>query len=106
MFKIGWTSLLAILCSTQAYWSYLLSTAAFSWVVAVSTVLLSIPNTMLWVYVAKTSKNLVLDALIYDSIIVLAYFFMFSFLGQTASFAFYHWLGVLMVILGLVLLHL
>ena len=106
MFKIGWISLLTISCSTQAYWSYLLNNATFSWVIAVGTVLLSIPNTILWVYVAKVSNNLVIDALIYDSIIILTYLFIFSFLGQTSGFFIYHWLGVIMVISGLILLHL
>lgn len=54
-----------------------------------------------WVLISRYSKNLVLDAMIFDAILVIAYSFgLLHFTNSWSKFGLYNWLGFGMMILG------
>ena len=62
---------------------------------------LSIP---VWGFVARISKNLLIDGFIYDVIMTLAYAGTFIFMGAAQGFTISNWLGVILTMIGIVLM--
>lgn len=59
-----------------------------------------------WVFVSMFSKNLILDAIIYDISIVFSHYLTFVYFGQASSFLLHQWLGAILVFIGIVLIKL
>ena len=59
----------------------------------------------MWALVAKYSKNLVFDGLLYDTVMVLVYTLSISFLtGDQLNWSWYNWIGVCVVVVGFILM--
>lgn len=56
-----------------------------------------------WSLAAYFSKNLIFDGLLYDTLLVVTSVIFMSMLGQATSFKTVNWIGVLLVLVGLVL---
>ena len=56
-----------------------------------------------WSLAAYYSKNLIFDGLVFDSVLVMTSPIIFCFLGEGHTFAVWNWVGVGLVIAGLVL---
>ena len=56
-----------------------------------------------WSVASYFSRNLVFDSLLYDSILVVSSVVFFAYLGQTQTFAWHNWLGVMLAVAGLLL---
>ncbi len=59
-----------------------------------------------WVFVSMFSKNLILDAMIYDLSIVFSHYLTFVYFGQASAFLLHQWLGAVLVFIGIVLMKL
>ena len=57
-----------------------------------------------WPLVAWYSKNLILDALLYDLIIFLSFYITLLFLGVAQNFSMFQWIGTFFAAVGLILL--
>jgi len=55
----------------------------------------------LWSFVSRVSKNLLMDSLVYDSCMVLAYVGTLIFIGEARAFNVIQWFGLICCILGL-----
>lgn len=62
---------------------------------------LSIP---VWFFVAKYSKNLLFDGLLYDIILTLSYALTFIYLGYSSGFSLYNWMGLFLAFIAIFLL--
>lgn len=60
----------------------------------------------LWPWVARFSRNLFFDGLLFDSILMFTYIGVMYWLGVTQGFTVWHWGGTAMVVAGLFLLKL
>lgn len=60
----------------------------------------------LWSFVAPDSKNLALDGLLYDSLMVITMTMTLAYLGSGSGFKRYNWLGIALVIVGFVIMNL
>jgi hypothetical protein len=92
-----WTPLVALLYVLQAFLTVKtnLYGGKWTWIMLFFSVL---PP---WVLISRHSKNLVLDAMIFDAILVIAYSFgLLHFTNSWAKFEWYNWLGFGMMILG------
>jgi len=58
----------------------------------------------IWPFVAKISKNLLIDGLIYDFIVLLGYAGMFIYLGESKNFVLNQWIGLVLTLFGIVLM--
>jgi len=68
----------------------------------ISTTLGLIP---LWAFIAPDSNNLPFDGLLYDSLMVFIQTMTLIFLGKNDSkFEWYNWLGVILIIFGLLIM--
>ena len=56
-----------------------------------------------WSLAAYFSKNLIFDALLFDSILVFSSPFILGWLGQASNFSWYNWTGVALAVGGLIL---
>lgn len=96
---------MSFICSIQVYLSCI-SNKGLGLYPSLQIVLLAIPNALIWAYVAKNSKDLILNGLIYDITITIVYVAGFALMGEAARFGVVHWLGVVLIVAGLVFLHL
>jgi len=58
----------------------------------------------LWFIVSRVSKDIVFDAFIYDSVIALSFAVAIIYMTGVNDFTVYRWIGIGMVIAGLVLM--
>jgi hypothetical protein len=62
-------------------------------------------NLLIWIWVTKVSKNLLFDSVLYDSILCITYVGVFILLKcGTSSFDITNWIGLIMVVGGLILM--
>lgn len=57
----------------------------------------------LWPIVAKFSRSLFFDGMLFDGIMVLTYVFVMALLGATHGFGLAQWAGTILVVAGLLL---
>lgn len=57
----------------------------------------------IWPIVAKYSKNLLFDAMLYDAICLFAYYVTLLSLGDAKTLSIYQWVGCIMVLVGMIL---
>jgi hypothetical protein len=82
--------LIAVKVGNKDFWkNYLLITAAGF-----------IPT---WSLAAYYSKNLIFDGMLFDTLLVISGVVIFALLGQAETFTWLNWIGVIMVLAGLVL---
>jgi len=58
-----------------------------------------------WVFISRTSKNLIFDGMLYDVLLFVTFVCAMIFFGKAESFNRYQWIGVLLVTAGFFLLH-
>jgi hypothetical protein len=61
-------------------------------------------GTLVWVWVSRISKNLLLDNILYDIIMSLSYTGTFILLKYGESFTPLNWVGIALAVIGLVLM--
>lgn len=64
-------------------------------------IFLAIP---VWPFIARLSKNLMFDGMMYDFIMTIAYTLTFVFMGTGQNFNFIQWVGVFLSLVGLILM--
>jgi drug/metabolite transporter (DMT)-like permease len=101
MFYCIWIPLLITICcfaswlSSKAYGNW-----KWFWMLFLTNGLLQV-----WPFVAKYSKQIVIDAIFYDAIMIVAYIFSLMFFTGT-KFQVYQWVGSVLVMLGLICIQL
>lgn len=58
----------------------------------------------LWSFVSRVSKNLLMDGLLYDFFMLIAYVGTLIFLGEAKAFSMVQWLGMACCVTGLLLM--
>lgn len=56
-----------------------------------------------WPFIAKFSKNLLFDALLYDVVILLAYYSVLICLNPDKGFSMWQWIGLVFLLIGMTL---
>jgi hypothetical protein len=56
-----------------------------------------------WSLAAYLSKNLIFDALLYDTLLVISSVVFFTWMGKAESFVWLNWIGLGLVVMGLIL---
>jgi uncharacterized membrane protein len=60
----------------------------------------------IWIFVAKYTKNIIFDALLYDALMFLVFYISLIFLGSADKFSVYQWIGAVLVVVGFVVMKL
>ena len=58
----------------------------------------------LWIIVARISKNLVFDGMLYDNIMFITFVTTMIFLGEGSKFVTSQWIGLFFVVIGSILM--
>jgi hypothetical protein len=98
-FWITYTILLYILYAVFSKWANDES-HHWRWVV----ILWTIHSFGIWPLVAKYTKNIVADALLYDILVFFSFYFVLLYLGSASKFTIWQWTGTFFVIMGYFLL--
>ena len=104
MFYPAWISITMILC---VFWGYMTMKAnapdsSWNWVVGLYFVnLLSV-----WPLIARYSKDVIFDGLLYDVVIFFVFYGTVMAFGATARFTAWQWAGTGVVIIGFLILKL
>ena len=64
----------------------------------------SLLSALLWVWVSKVSKNLLIDGIIFDVVVVVVYAGAYVYLGFAAGFTWLNWAGLAAAVLGLAMM--
>jgi hypothetical protein len=54
----------------------------------------------LWPWIARFSKNIVFDGLLYDLVIFFAFYLTVLYLGEAENFTRWQWIGCILVVIG------
>jgi hypothetical protein len=92
---------LIIACILSSYFSDQISKTNTGYLYYLPTAIL---NIILWLIVARTSKNLLIDSIIFDVVMTIAFAAGFVFLSYANGFSITNWIGVVLCILGIILI--
>ena len=97
----AWVPLLVIVCVFSALTSKRLNdTQSWNWFIGCYFCSI-IP---IWTFVAKYTKNMVFDGLLYDCVLKLSFYGMLFYLGTAAKFSMYQYCGVIFILIGFLLM--
>lgn len=96
-----WIPYVIIYYITAAVWSKKLNDDPSSWKWFWAIVILQIAG--FWPILAKYSKNLLFDAVLFDVIILLSYYVTLVWLGTGSSFTPLQWCACSMIVLGILI---
>jgi hypothetical protein len=92
-----WIPTIIILYALQAFLTVKVNQVGGKWTWIMTAVCMLPP----WVLISRYSKNLILDAMIFDAILVIAYSIgLLHFTNSWAKFEWNNWLGFALMILG------
>lgn len=57
-----------------------------------------------WPFVARSSKNLLFDGMVYDALMTIVYTMTFVFLGTGSNFTMLQWIGCFVSLIGLLMM--
>ena len=57
----------------------------------------------IWPFVCRYSKNLLFDSMLFDMLILLAYYVTLVYLGSAKTFSIYQWVACALMMIGIVL---
>lgn len=103
MFYLFWIPsaiILMVVCGYFTLWANSDGPESWKWVGALYVLSLF----GLWPLVAKFSKNLIVDALLYDMIIFFAFYLTMLHLNVAEQFTVTQWVGTMMVIAGFIVI--
>jgi hypothetical protein len=102
MFRISWVILIAILYCSQSYFSIKNSEdkSNFSFFMICFIAAIAIP---IWPFISRYTNNLILDALLYDVILILSYSITMLTISNH-SLSQYNYIGILFVVIGFILI--
>jgi hypothetical protein len=99
-----WILPLILICSLGAYCSKLSNDKVPYG--ATYVFLVSIFCALVWVWVSKVSKNLLMDSVIFDVVVCVVYAGAYAYLGFASGFTWYNWAGLFAAMVGLVMMKL
>ena len=103
MFRFYWitgliiSSVIGAFCSKQYNDTH---RAMWSWFI----ILNGLAGICLWSFISKLSDNLILDNILFDTALSTTYVIVFIYLGCGETFSVLNWIGVLIVLTGIVLM--
>lgn len=97
MIHYWWIPLLIVLYAANAYVSTL-AKDGWKWV----GIAMIIQAFGLWPIVARYSKNLAIDAMLYDFLLLFSMYGTFWYLGVMDNFNIYQWIGFTLCIIGMI----
>ena len=97
MFYLAWIPLLIVYYILYAYLSKRFN-EGFTWTTFLWFYALNLLP--IWVFVAKYSKNIIFDGLLYDVIMFVTFFGALTFLGSADKFSLSQWIGLIFVVIG------
>lgn len=103
MFRIFWLSLLIISSSIGAYCSKQSNAShkeIWTWFITLNGLF----GIWLWTTIARKSDNLIFDNFLFDVTLSVVYIAVFMCLGCGETFSVTNWIGVSIVILGMILM--
>jgi len=66
--------------------------------------LVSVTCALVWVWVSRVSKNLLVDSVVFDVVVCIVYAGAYMYLGFGSGFSWLNWIGLTAAIIGLVLM--
>lgn len=97
------TPILIFTCMLSAYYSTVINKSNCGYI---EYSIITIFNIILWIIVAKLSKNLLIDSFIFDIVMTLGFAVGFIYLGYSDGFTIINWLGIVLCVLGIVFIKL
>ena len=99
MFHYWWIPASIIFYIAMA-WMSVYAKNGWGWVIA----MMLLQCFGLWPIIARYSKNIVFDAIIFDTLILLTFFGVLMLMGQMESFKTSQWIGLVLAIAGILLM--
>ena len=103
MFRVFWLFILIISSIIGAYLSRqnnISHKAMWPWLIMLN----GLCGIWLWTLVSKKSDNLIFDNVLYDVVLTTVYVLVFMYLGCGETFSVLNWVGVAVVVTGMILM--
>lgn len=99
-----WALFLLITCGVSAYYSNSINVGSHNRLLSnIMVFCAGLCNILIWMWVSKISKNIILDGLIYDIVLTVVFSVVLLYLNSSASLSILNYIGLGLALLGIIL---